>query len=264
MSRLATIRKDHGHRSVAGLTKGRINEFILAPLENKPGASLDTIKKLRILIKHATDKGQLGHDPSAGIKRAKVKEIRAWTDDELAAFERRWPIGTKQRAAYSLMLNMGTARIDTHELTWRQIDAASYTRKKTGVPVYGVIVDELRRALDAIPREHMTVINTEFGRPFSVDGFSRFMRDAITAAGLPRDCQPHGLRKTLGRKLADEGCSTHEIMAALGHTTLSEAERYTREADRKRNGRRAVARLNERQVNKLSEKLDSHLGKAGK
>jgi hypothetical protein len=48
----------------------------------------------------------LKHDPSLGIKRPKGNEIRAWTDAELAAFERRWPIGTKRRTAYALMLNM--------------------------------------------------------------------------------------------------------------------------------------------------------------
>jgi|GEM_PF-2505000 len=32
----------------------------------------------------------------------------------MAAFEKRWPIGTKQRTAYALMLNVGSARIDTH------------------------------------------------------------------------------------------------------------------------------------------------------
>jgi hypothetical protein len=67
------------------------------------------------------------------------------------------------------------------------------------------------------------------------------MRDAITKAGLPLDCKPHGLRKTLGRRMADAGCSAHQIMAALGHTTLAEAERYTREADRRRGGRSNAA-----------------------
>jgi enterobacteria phage integrase len=34
--------------------------------------------------------------------------------------------------------------------------------------------------LAAAHRDRITIINTGFGRPFSVDGFSRFMRDAIT------------------------------------------------------------------------------------
>jgi hypothetical protein len=74
----------------------------------------------------------------------------------------------------------------------------------------------LRAALDAAPQSHVCIITTEFGRPFTVDGFSGFMRDAMTAAGLPLDCEPHGLRKTLGRKLADAGVSAHDIMAELG------------------------------------------------
>ena len=49
---------------------------------------------------------------------------------------------------------------------------------------------------------------------------------AVTpAAGLPIDCQPHGLRKAAGRRLAEAGCTAHEIMSVLGHKTLSEAER---------------------------------------
>jgi integrase len=261
-SRLEAIRVDHGHRSVAGLTKDRIQTFILDPLADRPGAALDTIKKLRILIKHAVDKGWLKYDPSTGIKRPKGKEIRAWTDAELAAYERRWPIGTKQRTAYALMLNMGTARVDTHLLTWNQVDeVASYARHKTGVAVEMDIAEELRKALAAMPRKHVTVINTEYGRPFTIDGFSGFMRDAITAAGLPLGCQPHGLRKTLGRLLADAGATAHDIMAALGHTTLAEAERYTREADRRRGGKRAVVKLNEHRANKTPQTTPDSLGK---
>jgi integrase len=87
------------------------------------------------------------------------------------------------------------------------------------------------------------------------------MRDAISSAGLQLDCQPHGLRKTLGRLMADAECTAHEIMAALGHTTLAEAERYTREADRRRGGKRAVVKLNEHRKNKTPQIASGSLGK---
>jgi hypothetical protein len=131
-SRMDQIRRDHGHRAVAGLTKERIEEKILKPLANKPGAKIDTLKKLRILIRHAKDGLKwLANDPSDGIKRGKSKEIRAWTDAELETFEKRWPIGTKQRAAYELMLNVGAARADAHLTTWTQVDddGFEYTRR---------------------------------------------------------------------------------------------------------------------------------------
>jgi site-specific recombinase XerD len=69
-----------------------------------------------------------------------------------------------------------------------------------------------------------------YGKPFTVDGFSQWMRDAISEARLPLECQPHGLRKATGRRLAEAGATAKMIMSILGHTTLSEAERYTEEA----------------------------------
>jgi integrase len=226
---------------------------------------------LRILIRHAMsldDRSllKLRHDPSLGIKRPKGREIRAWTDAETAAFEKRWPIGTKQRTAYALMLYVGAARADVHRMTWRQVDelnsGVSYVRSKTGVVVDVELHDDLRRALEHWPRAHVTIINTEFGRPFTAAGFSQFMRDAIAAAGLPIDCKPHGLRKTLGRRLADDDASAHQIMAALGHRTLSEAERYTREADRRRGGREAIKKLKTRvQNDDIAQTTSGSLGK---
>ena len=241
------------------LTKERI-EKILAPYADRPGAALSLLKMLRILIQHAMQLDRKNHlridkDPSTGIARPEIKEIRAWTDAECAAYETRWPIGTKQRTAYALMLYVGTARVDVHRMTWRQLDDASvrYTRNKTGVGVETDIHSDLQKALSATPREHITLINTEYGKPFTVAGFSGFMRDAITRAGLPLDCKPHGLRKTLGRRMADVGCTAHQIMAMLGHTTLEEAERYTREADRRLGARQATAKLEGRERTSVAQ-----------
>jgi integrase len=266
-SRIETLRTEHGHRSVEGLTRERIESGILAPYADRPGAALSILKMLRILVRHAMSLDQrnplkLEHDPSVGIKRPKTKEIRAWTDAELARYERCWPLGSKQRTAFALMQFAGTARVDVHRITWRQVDAGAiaYTRNKTGVAVDLDLDSELQAALAAAPRDHVTIINTEYGRPFTVDGFSGFMRAAIRAAGLPLDCKPHGLRKTLRRRLADAGCTAHQIMAALGHTTLAEAERYTREADRRRGGREAIAKLEAHKANRIAQTTPAGLG----
>jgi integrase len=266
-SRMDQIRRDHGHRAFAGLTKDRIEAKILRPLNSRPGAKIDTLKKLRILIRYAKDDLKwITIDPSEGIKRGKSKEIRAWSDAEMKAFEETWSFGTKQRAAYELMLNVGTARVDTHLITWVQADADDfeYTRRKTGVAVVVQKALSLRAALGALPRKHVCILTTEWGKPFTVDGFSGWMRDAMTEAGLPLDCRPHGLRKTFGRLLADAGASAHDIMAALGHLTLGEAERYTREADRRRGGRRAIVKLEDHKANRFPQTVSAGLGKASK
>ncbi|MBN8976161.1 MAG: tyrosine-type recombinase/integrase [Rhizobiales bacterium] len=265
-TRLEVMREAHGHRAVAGLTRERIKTMILQPYADRPSAALDTLKKLRILIRHAIDIGWLKHDPSLGIKRPKGKEIRPWTTGELAAFEKRWPLGTKQRTAYALMRYTGAARVDVHLMTWKQVEngEANYTRSKTGVGVYLDIHSDLRAALAQTPRKHVTILNTEYGKPFTVNGFSSFMRAAMDAAGLPLDCKPHGLRKVLGRDLADADATSHDIRAALGHLTTTESDKYTREADRRKGGKRAIQALDGQKSNVVSQTAFRDLGKTSK
>jgi integrase len=164
------------------------------------------------------------------------------------------------------MRNVGTARSDVHAITWNQVDAegVSYTRSKTSVAVDSGMQKDLREALDATPRTRATIINTVFGKPYTVNGFSGFMRDAMSAAGLPLDCKPHGLRKSLGRDMADADATAHDIMAQLGHTTLKQAENYTREANRKRGTRRAAVKLQVYRENKASQTASESLGKMAK
>jgi integrase len=103
-----------------------------------------------------------------------------------------------------------------------------------------------------------------YGKPFTVDGFSQWMRDAITDAGLPLDCQPHGLRKATGRRLAEAGATAKMIMSILGHTTLAEAERHTEEADQAGLAEDAVIRLEGHKANRFSQTGSASLGKPTK
>jgi integrase len=257
-SRIDTLRAQHGHRTVAGLSRERIVTGILQPYANKPGAGIAMLKMLRILIRHAIDIGWLTHDPTAGIKRPKSREIRSWSDAEIQAFERKWPIGTKQRLAFALMLYTGQRRSDVHRMTWADLSNGTIrvvqqkTKTKLAIPLHR----ELVAVLAATDRSHMTIINTEYGKPFTVDGFSQWIRSAIAAAGLPLDCQPHGLRKAAGRRLAEAGCTAHEIMAVLGHKTLSEAERYTRDANQVQLATAALAKLEGRNTNRNAQTTD--------
>jgi enterobacteria phage integrase len=261
-----TLRAKHGHRAVAGLTRQRIVTGMLQPYADRPGAALFTLKILRVLIRHAIDIGWLDHDPSLGIKRPKTLEIRSWTDAEIAAFEQRWPIGTKQRLGFALTLYTGQRRSDVHRMTWADVTEGTIrvVQQKTGRKLTIPLHRDLLSVLAVSNRDHPTIINTEYGRPFTVDGYSLWLRDAITAAGLPLDCQPHGLRKAAGRRLAEAGCSAHEIMAVLGHKTLAEAERYTREADQARLASEAMKKLEGRSANRIAQTDSAGLGRTSK
>ena len=188
LSRLDTIQREHGARSVAGLNQERI-ETMLAAYDDRPASKLDTLKKLRILIKHAMKKKWISGDPSTGIKRTKVGEVRSFTDDEIRQYENHWPIGTKQRTAFALMLYTGQRRSDVHRMIWQDISHKTgrikVIQQKTGVKIQVPLHRDLLVVLEKARHNHVTIVNTEYGKPFTVDGFSSFMRDAIRAAGLP-------------------------------------------------------------------------------
>jgi integrase len=123
------------HDTVAGLSRERIVTGILQPYADRPGAAPDTLKNLRILIRHAINIGWLKHDPSLGIKRPKIKRIRSWTDDEIEQFKNRWPLGTKQRMAFHLFLNLGQRRSDVVRMAQTHITPERKIRikqQKTG------------------------------------------------------------------------------------------------------------------------------------
>jgi integrase/recombinase XerD len=85
---------------------------------------------------------------------------------------------------------------------------------------------------------------TTRGRPFkTAASFGNWFRERCDEAGLPIGFSAHGLRKATARRLAELGCTAHQISAVTGHTTLSEVERYTKEANRERMGEDAIKRL---------------------
>jgi integrase len=102
---------------------------------------------------------------------------------------------------------------------------------------------KLREIIDATPTIGVkTFLVTHFGKPYSAPGFGNWFRELCDAAGCP-DVSAHGLRKATARRLAEIGCTAHQIAAVTGHASLSEVQRYTKAADRKRMAREAMAKL---------------------
>ena len=75
---------------------------------------------------------------------------------------------------------------------------------------------------------------TQEGKPFSDAGFSQWFSERARWAKLGQGCTAHGLRKAAARRLAEAGCTAHQIASITGHRTLWEVERCTRAADQER------------------------------
>ncbi|MFY9834569.1 MAG: tyrosine-type recombinase/integrase, partial [Methylocystis sp.] len=91
--------------------------------------------------------------------------------------------------------------------------------------------------------EREAFISTGNGKAFTAAGLGNAFREWMRQAALPEKLSLHGLRKATGRRLAEAGCTPHQIMAILGHKSLSEAERYTKAFARKQASREATAKV---------------------
>jgi integrase len=146
--------------------------------------------------------------------------------------------------ALALLLYTGQRRGDVVLLGRQHIrsEVLSLTQHKTGARVLIPVLPELRHVLDASELGDLTLLVTSFGRPFTPAGFGGWFRRRCNEAGL-RGLSAHGLRKAAATRLANHGATAHELMAWFGWSTLREAERYTRTADRERLAHRAAAKL---------------------
>jgi site-specific recombinase XerD len=95
-------------------------------------------------------------------------------------------------------------------------------------------------------RHRRLVLVTASGKPFSPAGFGNWFRQVCDEAGLPGKCAAHGLRKAAARRLAEAGCTAHQIMSITGHKTLREVTRYTESADRRGLAVAAMSKLEKR------------------
>jgi integrase len=211
-----------------------------------PGKARNVLTMLRVLMALAIEEGIRNDDPTEGIKRAKLSKSgwHSWTDNEIAQFEAKHPVGTMARLAFALALHTGQRAADLTRMGRQHISNGriAVVQQKTGKQLDIKLHPELVKIMNATPSAHLNFIVTDTGKPYAhAQSFGNRMRGWSREAGLT-GCPLHGLRKACGRKLAEAGCTAHEIMAILGHNSLAECERYCREAAQKLLGDRAIER----------------------
>jgi len=68
----------------------------------------------------------------------------------------------------------------------------------------------------------------------------------LTLLDMPKGCSIHGLRKTLGKMLAETGASTRQLMETLGHDDIQHAELYSRTTEQERLARDGISNVTRR------------------
>lgn len=241
---LEAFGSEHGHAPYKTFKRQHL-DVILSRKASTPAASNNLLKKIRVLINFALERGMMEHDPARGIKKYKEGAHHTWTEEEIKQFENRWPIGSPERTAFALQLYTGQRRADVCRMKWSDIrgDLIHVVQQKTEAELLLPIHATLRAALRKTPRRGETIVSTQIGTQRTEAAYGMYMARAIDAAGLPGRCVLHGLRKATARRLAEAGCTASQIAAITGHKTLDEVSRYTRGADQEHLARAAMAAL---------------------
>ena len=243
---LEQFREEHGAKGLADM-EARHVRAIMAAKASTPDAANRILGLISLIMDHAVAVGMRPDNPAHGIKRLRHKSegFATWSETDIEAYRAHWPLGSRERLALELALNTGQRRGDLARMGWKHVqEGAIHVRQsKTGSTVAVPVVPELQAVLDTLSRDHLTFIATASGGPFSAAGIGNWFRGAIRAAGLSDKLSMHGLRKAAARRLAEAGCTTHEIASITGHKTLSEIERYTREAERARLARTSSGKV---------------------
>ena len=140
-------------------------------------------------------------------------------ESQISQFEAHYPIGSKARLAFALLLYTAQRRSDVVRMGRKHVrgDVVDVRQQKTGklmpIPLHAELARIIAATLTAITP---TFLMTAYGKPFTAAGFGGWFRERCDEAGLPKECTGHGLRKAACRRLAEAGCSN--VIAAISVT----------------------------------------------
>lgn len=212
-----------------------------------PSQSRNFLDAMRGLFRWALEAELVAIDPTAGVKnppRPKTGGFEAWTEDDVLAFEERWPEGTKERVWLHVLLYTGLRRGDAVRLGKQHVreGIATIRTEKTGTEVSIPILPMLEETLQIGPTGDLAFIVGDRGQPLTKESFGNYFRRACNAAGL-KGKSAHGVRKIGATRAAEAGATVAELEALFGWTGGTMAMHYTKTADRKRLAKVAAEKI---------------------
>lgn len=191
------------------------------------------------------------------IKVPKTGGFHTWSEDEIAQYQARHPLGTRARLALEIILWTGQRRSDARLFGPDHMKRGkiNYRQGKTGKDLWLPAAPQLRQAIDAMQRVGLkTYLVTEYGKPFGKAGFGNKMREWCDEAGLPH-CSAHGLRKAIARRMAEGGATQQQIKAVGGWSGDAEVAIYTAAADQERMADVSIDRLSQQDLANRATRL---------
>lgn len=246
------FRATNGGKDVRGVTAAAI-EAKLAKMADTPSAANNLRKVLSRLHRHAIKLDWRKDNPVTATDAFVIEGDghHTWTEDEIAKYEARWPIGTKERLAFALLLYTGLRLSDMLTVGRQHLRGGRlelhHTKNNSDTSLR--IITPLAEAIAAHQNDHLTYITTVHGKPYTPKGFGNWFRRKCDEAGLAH-CSAHGLRKAMARRLAESGSTNQQGKAVTGHHTDKLFTYYARQADQGALSDEAMANLERKFANK--------------
>ena len=176
---------------------------------------------MRGLFRWALKAGLVKSDPTVAVHNPPRKcgeGFIPWTEEHVAAYEARWPIGTRQRVWLDVLLYTGLRRGDAVRLGRQHVrdGIATIRTEKSGgtievtLPILPVLADTLASG----PCGDLAYICGARGEPLTKESFGNLFRDACKAAGVSGSA--HGVRKIAATRAANAGATVAQLEAIFG------------------------------------------------
>lgn len=245
---LEPLAAKYGDRPGATLDQEAVRKILQKIGAERPGMANLTRAVMRLLMTYAVATGWRKDNPVIGIRRYKGGTRHTWTDAELSQFEAFWPLGTRQRLGYALLLYTAQRVGDVMKMQRTDIvdGRIRVEQQKTGAKLEIPIAPELADAMKAGPTCLRFLIGNAVGGQMKGEALTMMMRKAVAKAGLDPRCKAHGLRKAAMRRLAEDGATDKEMASVSGHKSLKEIERYTEAANQTKLADAALGKLKRR------------------
>jgi integrase len=201
---------------------------------------------MRGLFRWAAEAGLVKVDPTAGVSDPSFptsEGFPTWSEDDAAAYEKRWPIGTRQRVWFDVLLYTGLRRGDAVRLGRQHVreGIATIKTEKTDTEVTLPILPVLAKTLAIGPCGDLAFIINANGQPFTKESFGNAFTEACRTAGITKSA--HGIRKLAATRAANAGATESQLKAIFGWTNSRMPSLYTQAADRRRLAKEAMHKL---------------------
>jgi integrase len=233
---LERFRATYGERHATTIQARHI-ATLLGKMSATPSAANNLKKRLGQLFDFAIVLGWRTDNPARPVKALRTPKggFQTWQEEQIAAFEANYAVGTQARLLFDLALYTAQRRSDLTVMGPQHVEAGRIRVRqlKTDKTLLIPLHPALARSIAATPTGHLAFITSNRGAPYTKESLGNWFRDRCDEADL-QGFSLHGLRKAASRRMAEIGLSNQLIKAITGHVTDSEVSRYTRDAEQQR------------------------------